>query len=117
MNTSCNEKQIFKETNKTKFSSKTNLDFEERSKNVTDYLIDKFEKKRYINLYEINNYEIEIPKQEIISIKDIKVEENKFSLRQELPNLLIKLKNKIRFNSPKIMIQNKYKLFLENYDK
>ena len=91
MNTSGNEKLLFNETNK--FSNKCDFDLEERTKNVTEFLIDKFEKKRYINLYEIKNYEIEIPKQEEVAIKDIKVEENKLSPRQELPNLLMRLKN------------------------
>ncbi len=105
---------LFNETNK--FSNKFDFDLEERTKNVTEFLIDKFERKRYINLYEINNYEIEIPKQEEIAIKDIKVQENKLSPKQELPNLLMRLKNKIKFNSPKVLMQNKYKLFLENYN-
>lgn len=60
---------------------------------------------------------MEIPKQDINYIRDIKVEENKLSPRQELPNLLMKLKNKIRLSSPKVLIENKYKLFLENFNK
>jgi len=97
------------------FQNTDNYVFNVRTKNVTDFLREKYVKKRYINLCQDNPVRLEIPPMEKNIIKEIKVEENKNSMKQEVPNLLNKLKSKIDLGGPKVLIKNKYKLFLDNY--
>jgi hypothetical protein len=47
----------------------------------------------------------------------VKVTQNKEGVRNELPKLLDDLKRKVENKNPQILIKNKYKLFIEDYEK
>jgi hypothetical protein len=92
-----------------------------RKQQVDEFLRSKYTKKKFpeIVLAESNpvNLELVSPSATKSTITEIKVSQNKETIRKELPKLLSNLKTKGESNkNPKILIQNKYKLFIENYE-
>jgi hypothetical protein len=88
---------------------------------VDEFLRSKYSKRKFpeVILSETKPVNFNVISAKAIegTIKDIKVTQNKESIRKELPKLLSTLKGKVENKNPKNLIENKYKLFLENYDK
>jgi hypothetical protein len=61
--------------------------------------------------------EVVSPVAAMSTITGVKVEQNKDGLRNEIPTMLDNLKRKVENKQPKMLMENKYKLFLEHYRK
>jgi hypothetical protein len=105
-------------------SSKTKLTEEDYLHIYRKTQVDEFLKSKNIQprfkqtvLVESNpiNLNLISPKGIQSTITDIKVTRNKEIIRKEFPKLLNELKQKVVNENPKVLIKNKYKLFLDNY--